>query len=207
MHARHGGKATHDPIESHQMAPRRRGGMRPQAAVAPAQLRATRDLWRRRPPRLRQRSALLGHVHKPHSPAPWPALGKQLADKAHRDGGAERVAAPAVRKDREVALALITAAAPLLSDLERSSTKTATHHEATPLAWLHPGPGRGKLLRLGRRSERHDRPRVPRGQALASACRLVTGRQEAGGKRWGPAGQKSGNAHRTWAVAEAAALL
>ena len=50
MQAMHGGKATHDKSDSHKIAARRRGGMLPPASVAPAAMRATRDLLRRRPP-------------------------------------------------------------------------------------------------------------------------------------------------------------
>ena len=58
MRAIHGGKAKHDTIDAHQMAVWLRGGMRPQAYVYPAQMRATRDLLRRRTPLRRQRAEL-----------------------------------------------------------------------------------------------------------------------------------------------------
>ena len=48
MKAIHGGKAQNDTIDSHKMAALLRGGMLPQASVYPAQMRATRDLLRRR---------------------------------------------------------------------------------------------------------------------------------------------------------------
>jgi hypothetical protein len=58
MQAMHGGKATNDKSDSHKIAARRRGGMLPPASVAPAEMRATRDLLRRRPPLRRTRAAL-----------------------------------------------------------------------------------------------------------------------------------------------------
>jgi hypothetical protein len=48
--ALHGGTAKNDPIASQQIAALLRGGMRPPASVSPADMRATRDLFRRRPP-------------------------------------------------------------------------------------------------------------------------------------------------------------
>jgi len=48
MKAIHGGKAKHDTIDSPKIAVLLRGGMLPHAYVSPAQLRATRDLLRRR---------------------------------------------------------------------------------------------------------------------------------------------------------------
>ena len=61
MQARHGGKATTDTIDAQQMAALLRGGLLPQAAVSPADLRAPRARCRRRPPLRRQRAALLAH--------------------------------------------------------------------------------------------------------------------------------------------------
>ena len=58
MKAIHGGKATHDQIDSHQMAILLRGGMLPQAYAYPAQMRAPRDLLRRRTHLMRKRAEL-----------------------------------------------------------------------------------------------------------------------------------------------------
>src|SRR5262245_38007659 len=48
LRAIHGGKATNDTIDPQKMATLLRGGMLPQASVYPAEMRATRDLLRRR---------------------------------------------------------------------------------------------------------------------------------------------------------------
>jgi hypothetical protein len=48
MKAIHGGKAQHDTIDAHKIAVLRRGGMLPHASGYPAQMRATRELRRRR---------------------------------------------------------------------------------------------------------------------------------------------------------------
>ncbi len=65
LKAIHGGKAKHDQIDSHKIAVLLRGGMRPQAYVYPAQMRATRDLLRRRMHLAHKRAELLAHV--PHT--------------------------------------------------------------------------------------------------------------------------------------------
>jgi hypothetical protein len=44
LRASHGGQAQHDKIDSPKIAALLRGGMRPQASVYPAEMRATRDL-------------------------------------------------------------------------------------------------------------------------------------------------------------------
>jgi hypothetical protein len=67
MKAIHGGKANNDKIDSHKIAALLRGGMLPKASGYPAEMRATRDLWRRRTPLRRKRSALLAQGQKTNS--------------------------------------------------------------------------------------------------------------------------------------------
>jgi hypothetical protein len=133
MKALPGGKATHDTSDSHKMAVRLRGGRLPQAYVSPAALRATRDRLRRRIHLARQRAALLAHIHNPNSQDHLPAIGTKMADKANRDGGAERCADPAGPKRIEVDLALINSDDALRRDVERTLLKTAQHHDANTL--------------------------------------------------------------------------
>ena len=56
--ASHGGKAKNDKIDAHKIAVWFRGGMLPQAYGYPAEMRATRDLLRRRCPLVRKRAEL-----------------------------------------------------------------------------------------------------------------------------------------------------
>jgi hypothetical protein len=56
MKAIPGGTAKHDRIDAQNIAVLRRGGMRPQASVDPAELRATRALLRRRIHVMRKRA-------------------------------------------------------------------------------------------------------------------------------------------------------
>jgi len=105
--ALHGGNAKNDTIDAQKIAALLRGGMLPQAYVYPAQMRATRDLVRRRTPLRRQRAALFAHV--PHTPSPYhlPEIGTNIAYKANRDGVAERLHAAAVQNTIAGDLALI----------------------------------------------------------------------------------------------------
>ena len=134
LQAIHGGKATHDQLDSHKIAALLRGGMRPQAYVSPAARRATRDLLRRRTHLMRTRAELLSPVHKTNSPYPLPEIGKNIAYKANRQGGAERFEEAAVQQTIAVDLALITSDDELLKDLERSILKTAKPHDANTLS-------------------------------------------------------------------------
>src|SRR5262250_2244634 len=84
MKAIHGGKAKNDRIDSQKIAMLLRGGMLPQAYVYPAEMRATRDLLRRRTHLMRKRADLLAHVQNTNSQYNLPAIGKKIAYKANR---------------------------------------------------------------------------------------------------------------------------
>ena len=58
MKAIHGGKAKNDKIDAHKIAVLLRGAMFSQAYGYPAEMRATRDLLRRRCPLARKRAEL-----------------------------------------------------------------------------------------------------------------------------------------------------
>jgi transposase len=207
MQAMHGGKATNDTIDSQTIAALLRGGMLPQASVYPAQMRATRDLLRRRTHLMRKRAELLAHVQKTTSPYNRPAIGKKIASKANRDGVAQRFAEPAVHKSIAVDLALSTYDDQLLGDMELSLIQAATHHDANTLYLWQTVPGIGKILRLVRLYEIHAMARFPKGQDVVSYGRLVTCAKASAGKRLGTSGPKIGNAPLKWALSEAAVLF
>jgi transposase len=207
MKAIHGGQAKHDKIDSHKIAALLRGGMLPQAYVYPAQMRATRDLLRRRTHLMRKRAELLAHVQTTNSQYNLPEIGQKIAYKANRDGVAERFAEAAVQKPIAVDLALITHDDALLKDLELSLLKTAKQHEANTLYLRQTVPGIGKMLSLVRLYEIHRIDRFPSVQAFASYARLVKCSKASGGKRLGTSGKKIGNAHLKWAFSEAATVF
>jgi transposase len=207
MKAIHGGKAKNDKIDAHKIAVLLRGGMLPQAYVYPAEMRATRDLLRRRMHLARKRGELLAHVQNTNSQYNLPAIGKKIAYKTNRDGVAERFADPAVHKSIDVDLALIGSYDELLRDVELTLVNTAKHHDANTLYLLQTVPGIGKILSLVLLYEIHQIDRFPRVQDFASYCRLVKCAKESAGKRSGTSGTKIGNAHLKWAFSEAAVLF
>jgi len=191
MKAIHGGKAKNDTIDSPKIAALPRGGMLPQAYVYPAKMRATRALLRRRTHLMRTRAALFAHVHHTHSQYNLPEIGKKIASKANRDGGAERLHAAAVHTTIAVDLALITSDDALLKDLELSILQTAKHHDAHTLYLRQTIPGIGKILSLVLLYAMHQIARFPSVQDFASSCRLGQCRKASGGKRVGTSGKKS----------------
>src|SRR5262245_56494928 len=207
MKAIHGGKAKNDKIDSQKIAVLLRGGMLPQAYVYPAEMRATRDLLRRRVHLTRKRAELLGHIQNTNSQYNLPEIGKKIAYKANRDGVAERFSDPAVQKSIEVDLALIGYYDQLLRDVELTIVQTAKQHDAQTLYRLQSVPGIGKILSLVLLYEIHAIRRFPRVQDFVSYCRLVKCAQESAGKRYGTSGAKIGNADLKWAFSEAAVIF
>jgi Transposase IS116/IS110/IS902 family len=175
------------------------------AYVYPREMRATRDLLRRRCHFTRKRAELLTHIQNTASQYLLPALGK-IAYHGNRVGVAEQFGDPAVRKSIETNLALVDHYDRLLTELELHLAQTAKVHDVNAFYRLRSVPGIGKILALVLLYEIHDIHRFPRVQDFVSYCRLVKCAKESDGKRYGYAGTKIGNAHLKWAFSEAAVL-
>ncbi len=194
----HGGKAKNDKIDAQKIAVLLRGGMLPQAYVYPAEMRATRDLLRRRCHLVRKRAELLAHSQNTNSQDNLPEIGKQLAYKANREGVEEHFPDPSVRKTIAVEVSLIDHYDQLLGEVELYSTRTAKAHDVQTFARLQSVPGMGKILALVLRYEIQALTRFPRVPDFVSYCRLVKMRQGVGGQTAGNFGQE--DRHRTLAL-------
>lgn len=206
MKAIHGGKAKNDKVDAHKIAVLLRGGMLPMAYVYPREMRATRDLLRRRCYFMRKRAELITHIQNTASQYTLPTFGKKIAYKGNRLDIADRFADPEVRKSIETNLALLDSYDRLLADLELHLARAAKVHDVNAFYRLRSVPGIGKILALVLLYEIHDIHRFPRVQDFVSYCRLVKCAKESDGKRYGYSGQKIGNAHLKWAFSEAAVL-
>jgi transposase len=207
MKAIHGGKAKNDKVDAHKIAVLLRGGMIPQAYVYPAEMRATRDLLRRRCHLVRKRAELLAHIHNTNSQYNLPEIGKRLAAKANRADVADHFPDPSVRKTIAIDVSLIDHYDQLLGEVELYLTRSAKAHDVQTFARLQSVPGIGQILALVILYEIQDIGRFPRVQDFVSYCRLVKCAKESGGKRLGTSGKKIGNVHLRWAFAEAAVLF
>lgn len=156
---------------------------------------------------MRKRSELFSPVQHTNRPYHRPEIGKNIADKANREGIAERFDDAAGHKNIAVDFALITSYDELLRDLERSIIQTAKTHDANTLHLRQTVPGIGKILSLVRLYDIHHIDRFPRVQDFTSYGRLVKCAKESAGKRLGTSGKDIGNAHLTWACSEAAVLF
>ncbi len=206
MKAIHGGKAKNDRIDSHKIAALLRGGMMPEAYVYPAEMRATRDLLRRRNHLMRKRAELLAHIQNTNHQYNLLPFKKAIAYKGNREGVAERFNDECVRKSMDVDISLIDHYDKLLKKLEYYIDKKAKVHDPEALFRLRSFPGIGHTLALIILYEVHDINRFLRVQDFVSYSRLVKSAKESAGKRYGTSGAKIGNAHLKWAFSEAAVL-
>jgi transposase len=207
MRAIHGGKAKHDKLDSFKIATLLRGGLLPQAYVYPAEMRATRDLLRRRLHLVRKRGQLLAHIQNTRAQYQVPEFQRRLAYPANRTGISEHFADPSVRKSIDVDLALLERYDEIIVDLESTIVRDAKRHDADAFHRLRSVPGIGKILALTILYEIHDVRRFTRVQEFASYARLVKCAHESAGKRYGTGGAKQGNVHLKWAFSEASVLF
>ena len=96
MKAIHGGKAKNDKIDAFKIAVLLRGGTISQAYVYPPEMRATRDLLRRRLYLVRKRGQLLVHIQNSHrvSYSSYMALRRVQSDRRRCTPGQKRKIAP-----------------------------------------------------------------------------------------------------------------
>lgn len=207
MKAIHGGKAKNDKVDAYKIATLLRGGMMPMAYVYPADMRATRDLLRRRTHLVRQRAQLLSHVQNTNHQYNLPEIRKNIGKKGNRVGLVQRFSDVSVQKSIELDLGLIDHYDQLLHRVEQEISLMAKVDDADSYFRIRSIPGIGRILGLTILYEIHNIGRFPRVQDFVSYCRLVKCAKESAGKITGSSGKKIGNVHLKWAFSEAAVLF
>jgi transposase len=207
MKAIHGSKTKNDKVDSKKIAMLLRSGMLPQAYVYPAEMRATRDLLRRREYFMHQQSELLEHIQNTNTQYNYAPFPKRIQNLANRVGIEERFSDPLVAKSIEIDVQLLDAYHRILLELEAQILRHARHHDPVSLHLLHSIPGVGKVLALVILYEIQDVNRFPNVGNFISYARLVKCPHESAGKRSGSSHNKIGNAHLKWAFSEAAVLF
>jgi transposase len=205
MKAIHGGKAKNDKIDAFKIAVLLRGGSMPKAY--PSEMRATRDLLRRRQHLVRRRGSLLAHIQNTHHQYNLPTPKARIAYKANREGVAETFSELDARKSMEMDFALIENYDAVIRDVENHLERRAREHDTQAYHRLKTVPGIGKILALTILYEIHDISRFARVQDFLSYCRLVKCDHSSAGKKLGTGGAKIGNVHLKWAFSEAAVLF
>jgi transposase len=202
MKAIHGGKKKDDKLDSEKIARLMRGGTFPLSYVYPRQMRATRDLVRRRMFLVRRRSELLAHVQLTNQQYNHDPFEKMLQYASNRDV-LDRFEQPSVRLSVEADLKTVDHYDKLLTQLEKDLVRQATLHDPRACRLLRTIPGIGKILSLVLLYEIHTIDRFPSVGDFLSYARLVTPKQTSDGKITGHGGAKIGNVHLKWAFSEA----
>src|SRR3989449_275649 len=146
MKAIHGGKAKNDKIDAFKIAVLLRGGTISQAYVYPPEMRATRDLLRRRLYLVRKRGHLLVHIQNSHHQYNLPEPTRKIIHKSNRVGLAEHFDDPAARRSIAIDLDLVAHYDKIINDLELYLVRTAKEHDANSFHLLRSVPGIGNIL-------------------------------------------------------------
>lgn len=206
MKAIHGGKTKNDKIDSYKIAKLLKGGTMPLAYPYPADMRATRDLLRRRTYMVRQCGLLLAHIQNTNTQYNLPPFNKNLSRKFNHEGVSERFEDPSVQAAVQADLTMIKAFNDLIKPLEWQIEKTACQHDANNLHLLRTVPGVGRILGLTILYEIHDIRRFKTVQRFSSYARLIRPEKKSDGKWAGKSNKKIGNAHLKWAIRTAAMI-
>lgn len=165
MKAIHGGKTKNDKIDSLKIAKLIKGGNFPMYAY-PAQMRATRDLLRRRMYFVRVRSEVQAHIQLTNYQYNLPSFEKKIDRKKCR-------ADPVISKNVESDIATMDHFEELIKNLEAYILRHARGFDARTYYRLKTVPGIGKVLGLVLLFEIQDIKRFPTVGSFSSYCRLV----------------------------------
>ena len=209
MKAIHGGKSKNDRIDSEKIARLLRGGTFPMAYVYPEQMRALRDLLRRRLFFVQKRSELMAHIQMTHHQYNLTAPAKSLVYKANREKLELRFQDESTNRMLESDLRMVEHYSAEIRKLEWFIPKTARNDAeiALILSLLKTIPGVGDILSLTLLYEIHDISRFATHQRFASYARLIKPEKTSAGKTTGGGGKKIGNHHLKWALSEATVLM
>jgi len=206
MKAIHGGKAKNDRIDSFKIANLMRGGNFPLAYVYPKEMRATRDLLRRRMKLVRHGANLKAHVSNTTSQYNLPPNKVNLKNVCAREQLRSTFPDAVVQRNINLDMAVLEFYAKELSKIEWFLEQQAKQHNPVHLHILRTVSGIGRILALTIIYEIGDIHRFESVQKFASYARLVKCKAESAGKSYGTQGNKIGNAHLKWAFSEAAVL-
>ncbi len=206
MKAIHGTKSKNDRIDSYKIAALLRGGNLPMAYVYPSEMRATRDLLRRRMRFVRKRAGVLSHIQNTITQYNLPPYEGRIDEARNRGGLLEHFEDEDVQMSVAANMTMLDTYDVTIHELELYLESRAKVHDASSFYLLRTTPGIGKILSLTILYEIHQISRFPEVGNFLSYSRLVAGTHESAGKKKGSRGRKMGNVYLKWAFSEAAAL-
>jgi transposase len=202
----HGSKAKNDRIDSHTLAHLLRVNSFPPAYPYPEQMRATRDLLRRRHRFSMLRAGFLRHIkillyQQGHMDLPT----LHNANVAQIRDAFSPFKVPAdVRLSIEYDLGMIEHIDQVMPKMEWTILKSARHYDNHSLALLRTLKGLGPILSLTVLYEIHTIKRFPTVQKFSSYARVVKVERSSHGKNLGSKNNKIGNPYLRWAFGQLA---
>lgn len=205
MKAIHGGKKKNDRVDSKTIAELLRSGMFPPAYDYPENMRATRDLLRRRHKFVQRRADLYRHINTCfHQQGKNPPALASIKKKSDREAIVKRLQGEDVHLSVNADFDVITALGRTIVSFEKRIFKRAKHHNRKYLSLLISIPGCGEISAFNTIYETHDIARFPKVQNYASYCRTVKGKHVSAGKTYRSPNQKIGNPYLKWTMSEIA---
>jgi len=207
MKSIHGGKTKTDKIDAHKITGMISSGFFPLAYAYPKELRATRDLLRRRIKFVSDRSKLYTHIKIMGHQVNESFGDLKFNNKCNREGAEQRFIDPHQKFNCETDLTLMKEYDKVINNIESKVLKEIRTKQPKEMNIIKSVPGIGKILSLVMVLEIGDIRRFESVQKFASYCRLVKCAHESAGKRVSYGNSKIGNPYLKWAFSEAACVL
>jgi transposase len=180
-----------------------RSNMFPLAYAYPKEMRATRDLLRRRHRMVTLRAEAYTHIQLVFTQQGILDIGSaEVKSKKTRHTLPEKFSQPALKMTIESDLNVIEAFDPIIAKLERQILAQAKHHDRKAFDLLQTVPGIGEMIALTILYEMHSVIRFESPQMFSSYCRVVKCERNSCGKITGGGNQKIGNPSLKWALGE-----
>lgn len=203
MKAVHGGKNKNDSLDSRHITDLLRSNLFPLAYTYPPEMRAVRDLLRRRRHYVELRAEAYRHiklVYMQHGllesklPAPNIKGARQNLFQPFKDNNVSLSVAADIRQ--------MNVLDDMIRVIEGKVLDQARKHDPVAFNLLRTITGVGEILAYTILYEIHSISRFPSPQAFSSYCRLVKPERSSGGKSLGSGNGKIGNPHLKWAFTQ-----
>lgn len=203
MKAVHGGKNKNDSLDSKHITDLLRSNLFPLAYAYPPEMRAVRDLLRRRRYYVDLRAAAYRHIQMVYMQQGLGELAlPRLSCKAKRESLMAPVTDPNVCLAVAADIRQMNTLDEVIAILESKIFAEAKAHDRTAFNLLQTIPGVGATLAYTILYEVHTISRFSSPQTFSSYCRLVKPERTSGGKSTGAGNSKIGNPHLKWAFSQ-----
>lgn len=201
MKAISGGKKKNDKLDSQTLANLMRTNYFPKAYPYPKEMRATRDLLRRRNYYVSLRASLNTHIQMIfHQHEIYNVAGPDIKKKNTRRSLIERIDDAELQLSIESNLDLMEALDPIINRLDKRIRAKAKYHNSKGFIILESTPGIGDILAWTLMYEIEDIQRFPSAKKFSSYSRTVKCDRSSNGKNTGGGNQKIGNPYLKWAI-------